>query len=475
MKRLTGCAVMVAATSLMLSGCGGSSSSSSATTGSATSAGGATTAAATSTSGATSTSSASASTSTSASSASPSGQASSKAPQGGGPTTSITFWNSFTSSDKPAVEALVKQFNDSGQGVKVDMTVEPFDVLTQKLLPAYAAGQGPTITTLDASQVPGIASKGVLASVDDLYGSSGLDPKTLPAASLASTMWQGKQYGVPFAAAGTMLYYNKKIFAAAGITNPPTTMDELASDAVKTTKYTSGDQTKNTYGFIVPDHAAPATWAVLLNSMGGNVVSDDGKSSEFDSPGTVKAMDFWTNLIIKNHISPAGLGGVDTDNLFAAGKAAMYINGPWASSGFKTAGIDFGVVPVPAGSAMQTCTAVSSNMHLNAKASTAQKAAAYKFFKFWNSAASQTYWAIHSAYPPNLNTVPASAIAANPTSAAFLGAKGAKFYLPGIVNATQIDSNVVVPIIQKVTEGKGTPEQLLPDASKQITALLAGQ
>lgn len=391
--------------------------------------------------------------------------------QSGG-TTTITFWNSFTSSDRPAVEALVKKFNNSQSDVRIDMTIQPGDVLAQKLLPAYAAGKGPTLTTLDASQLPEYASKGVFAPVDDAYGSGKLDPGTLPPASLDSTKWKGKQYGVPFSATGTMLYYNKKLFAAAGIASPPTTMDQLATAAVKTTKYVAGDQSKSQYGFVVSDHAGPATWAVLLESMGGGVVSEDGARSTFGDDATISAMNYWTDLIRNKHVSPTGLSGVDADNLFGAGRAAMYINGPWVSTGFKQAGVDFGVVPVPAGSATQTCTAISVNLHLNARASAAQKAAADKFFVFWNSVESQTYWAIHSAYPPNRSDIPASAVAQNPTAAAFTQAKGQRFYLRGLLKATQIDTNVVVPTIQKITQGQGTPASLLPAAAKQIDALL---
>jgi multiple sugar transport system substrate-binding protein len=368
----------------------------------------------------------------------------------------------------------VKKFNDSGQGVKVDMTIMPNDVLTQKLLPAYAAGQGPTVAALDTGLFPGVVAKGVIAPVDDLY-TNGLDAKILPQANLASTKYQGKQYGVPFAATCTMLYYNKKLFAADGISKPPTTMTELAADAVKLTHYSSGDQTKNTYGFIVPDHAAPATWAVLLDAMGGGVVSDDGKSSTLGSPSTIKAMNFWSDLILHKHVSPAGLGGVETDNLFAAGKAAQYINGPWVSASFKSAGVDFGVVPVPAGSATQECTAVGTNMHLNAKATDAQKAAAYKFFTFWNTPQNQTFWAVTTGYPPNLSTVPPSAYASNATASTFATAKGAKFFLPGIVNATEINNDVVTPTIQKITEGQASADSLLPEESKQIDTLLSGQ
>lgn len=400
-----------------------------------------------------------------------SGGAPSGASSGG--KTTITFWNSFTSDDRPAVEALVAKFNATSKDAKIDMTIMPADVLGQKLLPGYASKTGPTITTLDASQLPEYATKGVFAPVDDAYGKGGLTASALPGASLKATTWQGKQYGVPFAATGTMLYYNKKLFAAAGIANPPATMDELVADAEKLTKYVPGQQDKSRFGFLISDHAGPATWAVLLENEGGSIVSADGKKSTFGDAGTIKAMNYWADLIINKHITPAGLAGTDTDTLFGAGRGAMYINGPWASSGFKKAGIDFAVAPIPAGPAAQTSTAISVNMHLNATATAAQKKAAYEFFDFWNSPASQTYWAIHSAYPPNLASVPESAVAANPTSAAFTKAVGEKFYLAGITQASQIDTNVVIPTIQQITAGKGSADQLLPQASKQIDALLS--
>jgi multiple sugar transport system substrate-binding protein len=398
--------------------------------------------------------------------------ASGTAAGGGSTTTHITFWNSFTASDRPAVEALVAKFNATQQSVKVDMTIMPADVLGQKLLPAYAAHKGPTITTLDASQVPEFASKGAIAAVDDVYGSGGLDASILPAASLAATKWNGKQYGVPFAATDTMLYYNKTLFKAAGIASPPTTMAELASDAVKLTKYNSATPSKSQFGFIIPDHAAPATWAILLWDDGGGVVSDDGKTSTLGSAGSIKAVDYWAGLIKNQHISPAGLAGTDTDTLFSSGRAAMYINGPWASAGFTQAKVDFGVVPVPKGNVAQTSDAISVNMHLDAAASSSQKAAAETFFKYWNTAETQTYWATHSAYPPNLSTIPSSALASNPVSQEFQKGVGGRFYLGGLTQATQIDTEYVTPAIQQITEGKGTAGDLLPKVAKQIEPLL---
>jgi len=148
------------------------------------------------------------------------------------------------------------------------------------------------------------------------------------------------------------------------------------------------------------------------------------------------------------------------------------VNGPWASDIFKAAKVDFGLVALPAGTVAQTSTAVSGNLHLSSAASPAEAAAATAFFRFWNSKDTQIAWSTASAYPPNLSTITAAEVAANPTSAAFIAAKGGVPYLPGLVNASQIDTDVVIPSLQKITSRDGTPASVLPAAAKQIDALL---
>lgn len=387
--------------------------------------------------------------------------------------TKISFWNAFTGPDRPFVEKIVQDFNASQSDVVVDMNIQPGDVYSQRLLPAYAAGEGPTIAAFDASQFPAYAEAGVLAPVDDLYDSGQLDPKTLPAASLEATTWDGKVYGVPMISATSMLYWNKDLFAAAGLQGPPTTMDELVADAKALTKYTEGQDTTNQYGFLIPEREAVQSWALLIWAEGGSIVSDDNTKSTFGSKKTIDAVTYWNDLIQKDHISPVGLTGVDGDSLFGAGRGAMVINGPWASGGYTEAGVNFDVASVPAGPAGQFANAISVNMHLNAAATDAEKKAAYEFFTYWNSKESQTYYAVNAGFPPNRTDIPASDLAANPTSAKFSEATGGKFYLAGLTGFADIDGNVVIPTIQRITSGQGTPADLLPPAGEQIDAILA--
>ena len=382
--------------------------------------------------------------------------------------TTITFWNSYTASDRPFVEELVRRFNDSQESVVVDMTIQPNDVLTDTLLPAYGAGQGPTIVTLDASLLPSYVDQGVLQPVDDFYADGRLDVDTLPQASLQATTYDGQQWGVPFGATPTMLYYNKTLFAAAGIDEPPTTMDELAADAVALSDAAAG-----VFGLAIPDREAPSVWATLMWSEGGGIVSEDGTHSTFGDPESIETVTRWTNLMRDQGISPVGLNGVDADSLFGAGKSALLINGPWVSAGFAEAGLDYGIVPVPAGSATQTAVAISTNVHLSADANEQEKAAAYDFLEFWNSTDSQTFWSVSTGYPPNRSDVDPAALAENPTAQAFAAPTGSRFYLGGLTSFAQIDSDVVVPTIQKITAGEGTAADLMPAASDQIDALLA--
>ena len=388
----------------------------------------------------------------------------------GGPTT-ITFWNGFTASDRPVVEEIVDNFNSSQKDYTIDMTVQPWDVFYQKLLPAYSAGEGPTLAGFNALYFPGYSSKGVLEPTDDFLA-GWKDSGSLREDAVQATMYDGKNYGVPMSAASSMLYYNKTLLAEAGITEPPATLDELADAAVKLTKYDEGNPSNSVYGLAIPDHAAISTWTAFMQANGGGVVNDDGTKSLFDSPESIDTITKWTDLVKNDHISPVNLGGVEGDNLFTAGKAAMYINGPWASTGFTEAGIDFGLATVPEGTVKQTATLDSNNFGISAEATDEEKAGAEAFITFWNSTDQQLVWALGTGNAPTRTDITADQLAENPNSVAFSKAQSAQLSLPALVDFQQIDSEVLTPTIQRVLNGEGTAEDLMTEGSKQITSLM---
>jgi multiple sugar transport system substrate-binding protein len=392
-----------------------------------------------------------------------------------GPTT-ITFWNGFTDADQPAVMALVNKFNASQNGVRVKVSIMKWAVLFQKLLPAFAAGQGPDIVAMDTQQLPGYASKGVFQPIGDLYASNAVPTKHLNTAAKASSMYQGKQYGVPMSFGDAAFYWNKDLFAKAGLdpNSPPKTWAEWASDAVKLTQGDDGQGRPTQYGIVFPDQQAVQVWPVLMWENGGGVVSANGKQATIASPASVQAVKYWADLVLNKHVSPTGLTGVDADKLFAAGKAAMELNGPWASGAYKGDGLNFGLGNIPAGPKGRATVGISIAMYLNAKADAKKKAAAAAFFNYWNSKPVQIAWSLHSGWPPTRTDIPATAFKSNPYISKFAAAGTyARFYLGGVKQFAAIDGTVVIPTIQKIENGANIDETL--QAAQQQIASLLGQ
>src|SRR5207244_13178058 len=59
--------------------------------------------------------------------------------QSSGPVT-LTFWNGFTASDRQFVEQIVNNFNQNHKDVQINMTIEPWDSVYQKLQAGLTTG-----------------------------------------------------------------------------------------------------------------------------------------------------------------------------------------------------------------------------------------------------------------------------------------------------------------------------------------------
>jgi multiple sugar transport system substrate-binding protein len=134
----------------------------------------------------------------------------------------LTYWNGFTGPDEPAVKALVAQFNQTHPDITIQMSIMPWDVFYEKLLPAFAAGNGPDIVAMDTQQLPQYATKNVFAPLTSYYGNSADDTSALVSAAVSGTKVNGTEYAVPANFAPLMLYWNKTLFARAGLSGPPT-------------------------------------------------------------------------------------------------------------------------------------------------------------------------------------------------------------------------------------------------------------
>jgi multiple sugar transport system substrate-binding protein len=273
------------------------------------------------------------------------------------------------------------------------------DESTAKEVAAIKTGTEPNVVIgQDPSALPLLAESG---KVVDLTSALKTQTADLYPGIRSALTYQGKQLGIALGGVGDyVLFYNKKDFAAAGITAPPTTWPQLEADAIKLSA-----PAKHQYGIYIPygtNEWISYDWESVLWSNGGQLVNSAGTKTTFDSPAGVAALTLWTNLVQKDHAAPAvsyaQAGSFDGAPAFAGNAVAMIVEGQWALSEFK--GIDYGVAELPAGASGHSATGIGIGVASVFDHGTAANNAAITFAAWLSSPAQGAYLAkLNSGLP----------------------------------------------------------------------------
>ncbi|MFD1720354.1 ABC transporter substrate-binding protein [Amnibacterium endophyticum] len=380
----------------------------------------------------------------------------------------LTVWTGFTGGDRPGYDQIVKDFNASHEDIQVSMSVQPWDSITQKLPSAWLTGSGPDIAA-PSSDPNAIAqyvkTNSVLPITATGSGASEVNVDKIAPALIKEYTYNGKLYAVPANYATLSLYYNKKLFAAAGIDGPPKTVDELLADAKKLTV-----PEKKQYGLVLADNQTIQMWPILQWLEGGDIV-DSKNCSVLQTPAGRASLSPWVDAVVNDKISPVGLTGAEADSLFSAGKAAMELNGPWAAPGYKSAGIDLGLAPVPVGKDGKSVT-LGSTAPLAISAKTKYPEQAQEFLAYWTSKSAQKQFSLTTGFPTLRTDLADDAdLKANDIISTFTEqVPDARLYLPQVPQATQVDANGYVPLIGRITRGQDIAAETAA-AAKTINAL----
>ena len=391
---------------------------------------------------------------------------SSSSPSGsGGSVVKLSVLTGFTGPDGPSYQALVSQFNASHPNIKVTMDIQPWDAIGQKLPSEWATGQGPDLATpnFDPGVIFTYIKTNSVLPLDSAVGAGDtqINSSAFPSSVTKAFTVDGHLYAVPANLASVALYYNKTMFTAAGITDAPKTSDEFVADVKK---LTLGGANPTQYGISLADHQTIQMWPILQWMNGGDIVGADGCAA-INSAASVQALSTWAGLVQSDHVSPVGQTGADADTLFSAKKAAMELNGPWAADGFRKAGIDLGIAPVPVGSAGPVT--VASTVPMMVAKNTKHKAEALEFLSWWTGKTAQASFSKQSGFPPARTDVTVS----DPNTAVFAQAlPNARLYLAGLPSSSQIDSDVYTPMLGQLTRGADA-QKSADAAAKAINAL----
>ncbi len=258
-----------------------------------------------------------------------------------GVTLRILVWNNNPEGTKLENE-IFKAFEKENPGVNVEMVYAPYDKFNDKFLTMSAGGDQPDLVWIQPSAFGQLVSKNVLMDLSDKeINKDEYLPNILEMGKV-----DGKQYALIRDAATFQMGYNKDMFDEAGVPYPSDdwTWDDFLNAAKKLTKVEGG----KTVQFGIENYY---TGEILVQN-GGSYISQDGKTVTVDSPETIEAIQFGSDLINKYKVQPTSAQAQGMSNLFLTGKAGMKLMGPWDwADTEKNVSFEWDVAPMPAGKA----------------------------------------------------------------------------------------------------------------------------
>ncbi|WP_311258666.1 extracellular solute-binding protein [Microbacterium sp. WCS2018Hpa-9] len=151
---------------------------------------------------------------------------------GDGGDTSMTLWhNSTTGPGVEFWEQTVADFEKDNPGVTIDIQSIQNEDLDGKLQTALNSGDAPDIfLQRGGGKMAAMVKAGQLKDLTDAI--SGPAAEEIPDASYGANSLDGKIYAMPVAVLPGGLFYSQDLFDQAGITENPTTLDELEEATV---------------------------------------------------------------------------------------------------------------------------------------------------------------------------------------------------------------------------------------------------
>jgi sn-glycerol 3-phosphate transport system substrate-binding protein len=229
---------------------------------------------------------------------------------------------------------LIKNFNAAHPDIKaIAVYTGSYDETLIKTRSATEAGKPPAAVVMSANFLTDLAIEKEIAPLDDLIKADGQSNEQFMAqyfpALHPNAIVDRHVYGVPFQNSTPLLYYNVEQFREAGLDpdRPPLTWDELAAAARKLTKR-EGDRVTR-WGIMMPSNYDYGGWilSALVMSNGGRYFNEEyGGEVYYDTPTMLGALTFWSDLVHKHKVHPAGeQKGPGVSTAFLSGQAAMMI------------------------------------------------------------------------------------------------------------------------------------------------------
>lgn len=273
--------------------------------------------------------------------------------------TKLIVWGLQASEEMAGQRAQVAEFERRNPGVKVSMlSMGAGNMNPQKLMTAIVGKTPPDVINQDRFTIGDWASRDTFIDLSPLIKRDrakpdGVRPEDYYVPCWKEAAYKGKVYAVPNSTDDRYLYYNKTLFAEAGLdpNRPPRTWSELKAYTLKLTNK-EADGSIRRIGFI-PNWGN--SWLYMYSwQSGGEFISPDGRKCTMNNPDSVRALEYMVSIYdVLGGAQKVDQfqSGFQPDSLdpFLTGRVAMKIDCDAAANFIArfNPDLNFGVAPAP--------------------------------------------------------------------------------------------------------------------------------
>ena len=262
-------------------------------------------------------------------------------------TVEFTIWGS--DSRKAEYDRVFAPFTEQ-TGIKVNVNLVALEEIVTKLATQIVSGTAPDVVWLTEAQLPQFIATGNLEDISQIMTDEAYDFGDLFPNLTEKYIKNGMLYAVPFTSSPRVYFYNKTMFAEAGLEDPQDLVDKGEWDIDKMLESARAltNKEKGTYGLSIMNYQSPNDWNILLDwtwCMGASFFDEDMTKVTINTPEGVKALQMYSDMIFKDGAQP--LPGEQID--FASGKIGMTRNTISFQAQLKDVDFDWDIIPNPTG------------------------------------------------------------------------------------------------------------------------------
>ncbi|MDK1493205.1 sugar ABC transporter substrate-binding protein [Sinorhizobium sp. 7-81] len=227
--------------------------------------------------------------------------------------------------------SVIKEWEAKHPGDTIEWTKVERSAYADTMTTLFAGGTPPDIVHLASFEFQAFANNGWLEDLGPWVEKAGLDLNGWSGQDICK--FQETTVCIMMLYYGTIFGYNEEILKQAGVAVPKTYAEFLAA-AKATTKDLNGDGIVDQFGTGHETKGGGgqyiAEMASYLFDAGARFTNAEGEVT-IDTPEMVEGLTRW-KTIVKENLTPRDLSAGEVRKLFADGKIALKVDGPWIYS-----------------------------------------------------------------------------------------------------------------------------------------------